>query len=182
MPARKPIRSAKEQSAVSDERKQLSVVFDCMIFLQGLIKETSPAVTCLELFEKGEIKLFVSDEILDEIADVLTRPKLQTKFSLLTEERANKLVETLKEKAEFIANVPQRFSYARDPKDERYINLAVEAQADYIISRDTDLLDLMIGYSEECKEFRRSFRPLKIIDPGEFLKEFAKTERESGEA
>jgi predicted nucleic acid-binding protein len=60
--------------------------------------------------------------------------------------------------------------------DEPYINLAVEAEADYIISRDKDLLDLMTGYTEECKDFRRRFRPLKVIAPVEFLKELEQTE------
>lgn len=161
---------------MGDERKTLTVVFDCMVFLQGLIKETGPAVRCLELFELKAFKLFVSDEILDEIADVLMRPKLQERYSLLTKERADKLVETLKQKATVIKSVPKKFSYSRDPKDEKYINLAVESEADYIISRDKDLLDLMTGYTDECKDFRRRFRPLKIIDPIEFLKEIEKIE------
>jgi putative PIN family toxin of toxin-antitoxin system len=63
---------------------KLCAVFDCMIFLQGLVKEKGIAVDCLELVENGKIKLFVSNEILAEIADVLTRPKLQEKFSHLT--------------------------------------------------------------------------------------------------
>ena len=104
-----------------------TVVFDCVIYLQGLIKEKGLAVDCLELFERGAVKLLVSDEILEEIADVLTRPKLQARYSLLTKERADKLIEILKEKAKLIEKVPPRFSYPRDPKDEKYIDLAIEA-------------------------------------------------------
>ena len=36
------------------------VVFDCMIYLQGLIKETGPAVECLELLERRVFELVVS--------------------------------------------------------------------------------------------------------------------------
>jgi predicted nucleic acid-binding protein len=36
-----------------------------------------------------------------------------------------------------------------------YINLAVAAGADFIISRDKDLLDLMTSHADECKEFRQ---------------------------
>ncbi len=54
--------------------------------------------------------------------------------------------------------------------NESYINLAVAAGADYIVSRDNDLLDLMTGHTTECKEFRQRFRPLKVIDPVSFLK------------
>ncbi len=58
----------------------------------------------------------------------------------------------------------------RDPKDEKYINLAAAAGAAYIISRDADLLDLMTGFDEESKNFRQKFRLLKVIEPLEFLK------------
>ena len=141
-----------------------------MVFLQGLISESGVAVNCFELFENGIIELFVSEEVLAEIQDVITRPKLQAKYSRLTDERAEKLVEVLRTKATLIKNVPSVFNYARDPKDEKYINLAVAADAEFIISRDTDLLDLMTGFDDDSKEFRQKFRRLKIIQPLKFLK------------
>jgi len=141
-----------------------------MVFLQGLISESAAAVNCFELFENGIVELFVSEEVLTEIRDVITRPKLQAKYSRLTDERAEKLVEVLRTKATLIKNVPSVFNYARDPKDEKYINLAVAADAEFIISRDTDLLDLMTGFDDDSKEFRQKFRRLKIVQPLEFLK------------
>lgn len=147
-----------------------SVVYDCMVFLQGLISESGAAVDCFELFENGIVELFVSEEVLAEIQDVITRPKLQAKYSRLTIERAEKLVEILRTKATLIKDVPSVFNYPRDPKDEKYINVAAAAGAAYIISRDADLLDLMTGFDEESKNFRRKFRLLKVIEPFEFLK------------
>ena len=141
-----------------------------MVFLQGLISESGVAVNCFELFENGIVELFVSEEVLEEIKDVITRPKLQAKYPRLTNERAEKLIEVLRAKATVIKHVPSVFNYARDPKDEKYINLAAAAGAQYIISRDTDLLDLMTGFDDDSKEFRQKFRPLKIIEPLEFLK------------
>ncbi len=141
-----------------------------MVFLQGLISESGVAVNCFELFENGIIEMFVSEEVLAEIQDVITRPKLQAKYSRLTDERAEKLVEVLRTKATLIKNVPSVFNYARDPKDEKYINLAIAADAEFIISCDTDLLDLMTGFDDDSKEFRQKFRRLKIIQPLEFLK------------
>ena len=67
--------------------------------------------------------------------------------------------------------MPKEFSYPRDEDDEPYINLAIAAGAGFIISRDRDLLDLMTGHADKCKEFRQRFRPLKVVvEPGEFLK------------
>lgn len=117
-----------------------------MIFLQGLISEPGVAVDCFELFENEIIELFVSEDVLAEIQDVITRPKLQAKYSRLTGERAEKLVEILRTKATLVKDVPTVFNYPRNPKDE------------------------MTGFDDDSKEFRHKFRPLKIIQPLEFMK------------
>ncbi|MBS1787431.1 MAG: hypothetical protein JST85_06915 [Acidobacteria bacterium] len=50
-----------------------------------------------------------------------------------------------------------------------FLNLAIEVEADYLISRDPDLLDLMKWEKEEGRAFQQRFRFLKIIAPVEFL-------------
>lgn len=147
----------------------LKAVFDCGVFLQGLISKSGPAVACLELVEQGKIKLVISQETLAEIKDVLARPRLRQKYSDLTDERVERLIELLLDKGEFVGKVPKHFTYSRDPNDEPYINLAIETDAVFLVSRDNDLLDLMTGYTNECKDFRRRFRGLKIVNPVEFL-------------
>ncbi len=155
---------------MDEERARPKVVYDCNVFLQGTIKKTGPAVACLALIESGAIELFISTELLDEVRDVLTRPKLQARYSRLTDARAAELIEKLLAQATLIDPVPHKFSYARDPRDEPYINLALAARADYLVSRDRDLLDLMTGHTVECKEFRQRFRMGKVIDPVELLR------------
>lgn len=147
----------------------LKVVFDCGVFLQGLISKSGPAVACLELAEQEKIKLVVSEEILAEIKDVLSRMHLRERNPNLTDEKVESLIEVLLEKGEFVEKVPRHFAYSRNPNDEPYINLAVEANAVFLVSRDKDLLDLMTGYTDECKDFHRRFRGLKIVNPLEFL-------------
>lgn len=145
-------------------------VFDCGIFLQGLLSNSGPAVRCLELVEEDRIRLVISEEILSEIKDVLSRPRLREKNPALTNEKVENLLEMLFEKAEFVERVPEHFIYLRDPNDEPYLNLAVETEADYLVSRDHDLLDIMTAYTDEAKDFRRRFRNVKIVDPVEFLR------------
>lgn len=149
--------------------KPLKAVFDCGVFLQGLISKSGPAIACLQLIEQEKIKLVISEATLAEIKDVLSRPRLRERSPDLTDEKVEKLIEMLLEKGEFIKNVAQHFEYSRDPNDEPYINLAIEANAVYLVSRDNDLLDLMNGYTDECKDFRRRFRKLKIVNPVMFL-------------
>jgi uncharacterized protein len=156
----------------SEPSRGPKVVFDCNVYLQALIKETGPAAACLTLFENGTIELCVSEALLTELRDVLTRPKLQLRYSSLTEERADRLIASLRQRAKLLKSVPHVFRYSRDPKDEPYLNLAIAAGAAYLISRDDDLLDLMTGVTPDCKEFRQRFRRIRIVDPVAFLKEF----------
>ncbi len=106
---------------------ELLVVFDCIVFLQGLIKESGPAVTCLECFERGRFSLAISPEVLSELHDVLSRSSLRRSFPLPTEEKANRLIELLLVKGRLFRNVPKRFELPRDPDDEPYLNLSLEA-------------------------------------------------------
>lgn len=50
---------------------------------------------------------------------------------------------------------------ARDPKDEPYLNLAAHSQADYLVSRDRDLL--------EADAIAKKMPTLRIVDPVAFL-------------
>ena len=59
------------------EQYRPKVVYDCMVFLQGLMKERGPAVDCLDLVEKERVERFISRALLREVADVLMRPELQ---------------------------------------------------------------------------------------------------------
>lgn len=145
-------------------------VFDCMIYVQGAARIKNPANACFELVESGVVELYLSQETLAEIEDVLTRPTIRKQFLTLTDEMVEAFLNDIKNKAVILQNAPSVFKYARDPKDEKYVNLAVEVKADYLITRDRDLLDLMTGIDLESKEFRQRFRPLKIVEPIEFLK------------
>jgi predicted nucleic acid-binding protein len=70
-----------------------------MIFLQGAARRESPAGLCITLAERGVVELCISSEILSEVADVLARPRIRTKFPALTDEVV----------AEFVATSTQHF-------------------------------------------------------------------------
>ena len=154
-------------------------VFDCNVLLQAAARDESVAAKCLNLAESGLIKLYVSREILTEVEDVLNRQEIRAHFPDLSDEIVGAFLKRLQNLSVLVRLVPKKFSYPRDEEDEPYINLAVAASADFIISRDKDLLDLMTGHTNECKEFRQRFRSLRVVEPAEFLKliEESKTSR-----
>lgn len=68
--------------------------------------------------------------------------------------------------------MPPAFAYGRDPKDEPYINLAIAAQARYLVTRDHDLLDLSEPAHPEGEQLRQIASQLRIVGPTTFLPEF----------
>jgi putative PIN family toxin of toxin-antitoxin system len=113
-----------------------------MVFLQGAARPAGPARACLRLVDENRVTLFVSPDTLAEIRDVLTRPKTQKKFPLLSPESVDVFVESVESKAVLLSGVPRAETLGRDPKDEPYLNLAIVARTQYLVSRDCDLLDL----------------------------------------
>jgi putative PIN family toxin of toxin-antitoxin system len=135
-----------------------------MVFLQAATNDRSPAFACLLLVESNQVKLYLSPEILAEVRDVLTRPKVRRRFPHLMPERVDTFVQKLATLGVLSTAVPDAGIVLRDPDDLPYLNLAVAANADYIVSRDKDLLDLMkdAGFVGSCPH-------LRIVDPVAFL-------------
>ena len=148
---------------------QIKAVFDCNVFLQAVSNEKSPAAACFRLVQQKVIQLFVSEETLAELEEVLSRPYIKEHFGLF-DKTIIEFTNNLRILAKVFVKAPQVFSLPRDVDDEIYINLAIEAEADYIVTRDNDLTYLMSGYDIESKQFRQKFRPLKIVQPLKFLK------------
>ena len=148
---------------------KVRAVFDCMVFLQGAARRESPAGMCLLLVELGSVELCISKEIVEEIRDVLTRPRVRQRFPSLTEDLVNEFLDALEHRATLIPEVPRRFTYERDPRDEPYINLALAAGARYLVTRDHDLLDLRELANTEGERLRELAADLRIVDPMRFL-------------
>lgn len=144
-------------------------VFDCNIFIQTLLNPDSIAAKCVEATRNGKIKLFISKDTLAEIRDVIFRPNILSRLPNADAKQIEAFIEDILSISTLVRVVPESFKFERDPKDEIIINLAVIAKASYIVSRDKDLLDLMSGFTDDCKEFRQRFRFLKILEPLEFL-------------
>jgi putative PIN family toxin of toxin-antitoxin system len=145
-----------------------------MIYLQAAARKTGPAAACWQLAKTGAIDLFVTPAASAEVKDVLTRPRTRRQFPDLTPAAVDAYVSELDSHSTQLVDVPLVFTVERDPKDSLYVNLAVAANANYLISRDKDLLDLM-----QDESFRRRFPNLTILDPVAFLREMAKSPQEA---
>jgi len=148
----------------------LKVVFDCNVFLQALANPLGPAGQCVAMAFTGEVALYISPVVLDEIRRVTAYPKLVVRFNLRPD-RVAALLANLPKIGVIIPTVPEVWRYDRDPDDAHYINLALAADARLVVSRDRDLLDLMDSSKPEAAQFQGRFPLLRIVDPVEFLRE-----------
>jgi putative PIN family toxin of toxin-antitoxin system len=110
------------------DRPKIRAVFDCMLFLQAAARRQSPAGACLLLVELTAIELRVTREIMAEIREVLSRPRLRQKFPALTDLMADRFLAAVERRAMAVGEVPRVFEFPRDTKDEPYINLAIAAK------------------------------------------------------
>src|SRR5438874_12528045 len=101
------------------------VVFDCVVFVQALANPRGPAGACFELVCAGHIRLFISPPVRAELAEVLGRPKIRRRLKGLTDESVTAYLNEIDRLAHSIPAVPPAIGLERDPKDEKYVNLAI---------------------------------------------------------
>jgi putative PIN family toxin of toxin-antitoxin system len=142
----------------------ISAVFDCGVFLQAAINDTGPAHACLAHVETGDVKVWLSDEVLAEVRETLSQPKIRAKFPHLTDERTSAFISHVTRLGTCI-QAPAVFALPRDPDDAKYVDLAIAAAAAFLVSRDNDLLSLM-----NDEGFRKAHPGLTVIDPVGFLR------------
>lgn len=138
------------------------VVFDCTVFAQALVSSSGPAAACLTHAQRGRLKLFVSDYVLQEIRELPS--KIRPRFAV-TPEKVERLIQDLAKYAEAVSDVSPLYTHPIDPDDSHYVNLAVAAGAMLIVSRDRHLLNLSDPTREEAKEFLRQFPSLTVTTP-----------------
>jgi len=132
-----------------------------MVFFQATARPTGPAARLfIDYVEDGRLALYVSDAIIEEVRDLLGRPRIRAKNPTITDASVEEFVNRVRQIAERIDPVPALFILSRDPDDEPYLDLAIAVSADYLVTRDKDMLDLM-----QNAAFRVQHPTLTILDP-----------------
>ena len=99
--------------------------------------------------------IVLSEAVYGEVSEVLARPKFRR---VLTEDRRHEALELLAAAALWI-EPKEAVKDCRDAKDNRYLELALAAQASTIVSGDEDPLVL------------DPWRGVRVLRPASFLKE-----------
>ena len=86
----------------------------------------------------GETILIFSQELLHEFITVVSRPKFKKYFS---QEEIIEILDIIDQQAIFV-EVTSEIKKCRDEKDNFLLSLAVDGNADFLITGDQDLLEL----------------------------------------
>jgi uncharacterized protein len=97
--------------------------------------------------------ILLSYDVLAELFEVLHREKLHP---YIDEEDIRRFLAALTREAEWV-EVTAKVTACRDPKDDKFLSLAVSGNATHIITGDIDLLAL------------HPFRGIEIVSPGLFV-------------
>jgi uncharacterized protein len=154
-------------SATATDRPR--VVLDCNVFVQAVRNGDGPAAEILRLLERNVIEVCVSRAVLKEVRAVLRYPEVREKLPHLDDQRSEAFIQRLTFRATLVRRVRRVFDYPRARQDEPYIDLAVATKADFLVSRDKDLLSLATDYSSIGKRFRQMLPGIRVLNPVAFL-------------
>ncbi|MSP38238.1 MAG: putative toxin-antitoxin system toxin component, PIN family [Deltaproteobacteria bacterium] len=135
---------------------KVRVVLDTNVYVSALLWTGIPH-RLLRLAEEGDLALVTSPSILEELRDVLRRPKFRLRIRTLQTSVAE-LMESLLSVVEVIPDSVMEPVIKRDPDDDKILACAVAAQAPWLISGDDHLLSL------------KRYNGISIVTPSQFLR------------
>jgi putative PIN family toxin of toxin-antitoxin system len=128
------------------------VVIDTNALISRLLLPASvPAQAVRKAVDEDQ--LLASDATIMELADVLGRPKFDPYLTIEERQEFLRLFGRIAERIPIVHIVVA----CRDPKDDKFLELAVNGEAHLIVTGDADLLAL------------HPFRSIDIITPASYL-------------
>jgi len=132
--------------------KHHRIVLDTNVLISAILFGGPPR-DVLRLVVGGTVGCSLSLAILDELRDVLQRPKFR-----FSSEQSFNVLEELHAACDIINPMARINVITEDPDDNKILECAIEAKATFIVSGDRHLLDLV------------EFRGIKILTPTAFIK------------
>lgn len=138
-------------------------MIDTNVFISAAIKANTPPERAVEGWRAQRFELVTSRPLLDELEQVMERPRIR-QLTGYTPEREQELLASLNRLAIVVSPDESLAVVSDDPSDDRVLEAAVAGEADYVVSGDRHLLEL------------GSFRGIGIVTPARFLEILAEME------
>ena len=117
--------------------KSLKLVIDTNLWISFII---SKKLNQLEtILTTQNARVLFSSELVEELKATIAKPKLQKYFS---ENALDEMLDVFDPFVDFIV-VKSKIQICRDPKDDFLLSLAKDGKANYLLTGDKDLLELV---------------------------------------
>jgi putative PIN family toxin of toxin-antitoxin system len=132
---------------------ELHVVIDSNVLVSFFLRRGStPWRVVRDVMECGQ--LLVSDDTLAELEEVLRRSKFDRYVSRALREQFLTILPTFVTRVAIV----ERIEACRDPRDDKFLETAVNGRADFLVTGDRALLAM------------RTFRSIAIVSPSGYLR------------
>jgi len=128
------------------------IVVDTNVFVSGVVLIGSPPRNVVNRAVADGVVLF-SEDTMRELAEVLFRPKFDRYIGRKEREEFLNLLVAVAE----LIPIVQVVRECRDPKDDKFLEVALNGRADVIITGDGDLLAM------------NPWRGIAIVSPKDYL-------------
>lgn len=115
----------------------MKVLFDTNLWISFMIGKRLSSLA--NVLNRQDVEVYVSEQLLDEIRTVISRPKFD---NLISKETRYYFFEMVYDVCQVTDITVQADSPIRDIKDLYLLSMAESVPVDFIVSGDKDLLDL----------------------------------------
>lgn len=133
----------------------MRVVFDTNIVVSGWLWSGAPH-KAIAVAKSGQITLVISEAMVDELKDVLNRPKFEHRLKIIAQ-TVDEVVSDYLQFTQVIEASPIIPTISADPDDDLVLACALSGIVDFVVTGDPHLLEL------------RNFRGIPIITVNDFL-------------
>jgi putative PIN family toxin of toxin-antitoxin system len=131
----------------------LRILLDTNIYVSAILFKGKPRLVLQELVDE-RVSAFISNEILKELEDTLSKPKFK-----LNNDFVQIVLSEIRDITKLISISPlNSYLDLRDRNDYHILEAAYSAKVDFLVTGDKDLLSL------------KNISDFKIVSPEEFLR------------
>jgi uncharacterized protein len=110
----------------------MRIIIDTNILISAILRDRTPEKVLLFIIESPNCQWIASPTIIDEYLGVLSRPKFNLPPAILQQ------WQEVFTSSITIFTPTETISFSRDPKDAKFLNCAIQSNADYFITGDLD--------------------------------------------
>ena len=120
------------------------VLLDTNVWVSAFLNPSGPPARVWHAWYAGRYEVVTSLPLLEELSDVLTRPRLTRKYPIVADD-VTEFLQLLVERSTVVIPTGS-IRECRDPDDDVLLETAILGKAQYVVTRDDDLkhdLDLI---------------------------------------